>query len=351
MDGLSLAFLEPEWERLELLGRFLFRNRRAREVSREEIHRMDRLQEEVDGARRPGGGWDRLVAEPLSRMEFDVLACALGPVVAPRIGWMYRNLQGDMSRAFPSPELITELFCLDLEGGREVHKALSEDAPLRTGGLIKSPGDGSFSSIEPESWVREKLLGLDRMDKPPPGARRLRVLGDWESLALSGNRQNLLLEFLIWIRHGDMGGDMRRANGGPVALFSGPWTTGKTLAAGFLANELGWPLFKVESEGLCGQSLEDSCHRIDALFDDAGERPMVLLFHDGDGFFSTSPMETDSGPRSLESVRAHLLRRLETHNGPCIVSTEVPERGDSILNGRADMVVAFPSPRNTNTPS
>ena len=71
--------------------------------------------------------------------------------------------------------------------------------------------------------------------------------------------------------------------GGPVALFSGPSGTGKTFASEVIANALGWSLYRVDLGLLVSKYIGETEKNLNALFDAAHAKPIVLLFDEADG--------------------------------------------------------------------
>lgn len=155
-----------------------------------------------------------------------------------------------------------------------------------------------------------------------------------------------LREFLLWLRHretveGQWGG---RMGGGPVALFSGPSGTGKTLAASVIAHELGWPLYRIDLGKLVSKYIGETEKNLNQLFDAAHGRPMVLQFDEADSLFGKRGEVKDARDRYANMEVSHLLARIEEHRGPCILTTNLHEHLDTAFVRRFHVVIGFPRP-------
>jgi len=73
---------------------------------------------------------------------------------------------------------------------------------------------------------------------------------------------------------------------GPASLFIGPSGTGKTFAASVIARELGWPLFRVDLGRLVSKYIGETEKNLNALFDAANDKKMVLYFDEADALFA-----------------------------------------------------------------
>jgi SpoVK/Ycf46/Vps4 family AAA+-type ATPase len=132
--------------------------------------------------------------------------------------------------------------------------------------------------------------------------------------------------------------------GGPVALFAGPSGTGKTMAASVLANALGWPLFRIDLGRLVSKYVGETEENLNRLFDAAHGRPMVLQFDEADALFAKRGEIKEARDRYANMEVSHLLTRIESHRGPCILTTNLRRQMDAAFTRRLQMVVEFPRP-------
>jgi hypothetical protein len=338
--------LNPEWERLQLLGYCLTQTRRGQQIEDRELEQLQVLQEQVVALREEGGIWHHLLEVRLTPLEMDILACVVAPDLEPRLGWMYQNLQLGTTQPYPSRALIQELLALTPEQGEHLYQALSPSAYLRRHRLVRLERDDPYHPLQPESWLTGRLLGRKVECAAPPGSMRVEQKADWNSLVLPDNRLVMLREFLLWVEHrntvvGEWGG---QRVGGPVALFVGPSGTGKTLAASVIANALGWPLFRVDLGRLVSKYIGETEKNLNQLFDAASGQALVLQFDEADALFAKRGEVKEARDRYANMEVSHLLSRIEAHDGPCILTTNLRKQMDSAFTRRFQMVVEFPRP-------
>ncbi|ATB39027.1 ATPase [Cystobacter fuscus] len=340
--------LRAEWERVELLGQCLVRLRAGGPLEDTLLEPLRTAQAGVRrGREEEDSAWKRLRAAALSALEYDVLACVIAPEVEPKVGWLFQQLQpGAAQPSYPSAALLQELLALRHEEGQRLMVALAEDAPLRRLGLIEREEPGAYAAIRPGRGVAARLLGAPEPPLVIPGALRVAGTARWEELILPPSRLELLREFLLWIRHRQVvveqwGG---RAVGGPVALFAGTSGTGKTFAASVLATELGWPLYRVDLGALVSKYIGETEKNLNRLFGAAHGREVILLFDEADSLFGKRGEVREARDRYANLEVSHLLARIEQHEGPCILTTNLKGHLDPAFTRRFQLVVEFPRP-------
>jgi SpoVK/Ycf46/Vps4 family AAA+-type ATPase len=155
-----------------------------------------------------------------------------------------------------------------------------------------------------------------------------------------------LHHFLGWIRQRDrLEHDWgARRYGGPTALFWGASGTGKTFAAAVLANELSWPLYRVDLAAVLSKYIGETERNLNQLFAAAHDQPLVLQFDEADGLFGRRGEITDGRDRYANLEVSHLLARVEVHRGPCILTTNLKSNLDAAFLRRFQTVVSFPRP-------
>lgn len=341
-----LASFEAEWQRLDLLAWCLSRSRQGEAVRDGEITRLKELQARVEALRQPEGAWETLLGFRLAPMEVDILACALGPEMEPRLGWAFQNLQAGTAQPWATRSLIQELLALDASQAEGLRRALEPGAALRRRRLLRIEQDDPYRPITPELWLVARLTGQPLDVPPPPGAVAVDLLASWDELVLPAGRLAMLKEFLLWIEQrdtvvGQWGG---QKVGGPVALFAGPSGTGKTFAAGVIAQALGWRLFRVDLGRLVSKYVGETEENLNRLFDAAHGQPMVLQFDEADALFSKRGEVKEARDRYANMEVSHLLTRIEAHDGPCILTTNLRKQLDAAFTRRFQMVVEFPRP-------
>lgn len=134
----------------------------------------------------------------------------------------------------------------------------------------------------------------------------------------------------------------RRA--GTSALFKGPSGTGKTMAAGAVANQLQLPLFRVNLAGLVSKYIGETEKNLDRLFEAAAGTDVVLFFDEADAIFGKRSEVRDAHDRYANLETAYLLQRLETFSGVAILASNLHQNIDDAFLRRLDAVIEFPAP-------
>jgi hypothetical protein len=228
-----------------------------------------------------------------------------------------------------------------------MYRRLAELSALRAGGLIElSPGEaGPYSPLRPSASARAALLGWDE-PVAPPGSARVATGATWEDLVLPDEQLAVLEEFMAHIRYRrlvaeEWGG---RVGGGPIALFCGAPGTGKTFAAGVIAAELDWPLYRVDLGRLVSKYIGETERNLDRLLDAADGRPIVLQFDEADSLFGRRGEIRDARDRYANLEVSYLLARIERHDGPCVLTTNMRRHLDVAFTRRFGVVLEFPRP-------
>lgn len=346
VPNISGSQLPLEWERIELLGHLLAESRQGRTATAGLLERLQKLQWQVAKNRSEKQGLCEMLNVPLEPLELDVLACCLAPEAEPRLGWLFQTLQPGAPQPYPSPALLQELLVIGSEESSDLYAVLAESASLRKFGLIDLDETDPFHPVRPVPGLTARLLGRPPVNASLPGATLVQTKVGWDDLVLPADRMIMLREFLLWITHKqrvveEWGG---QDCGGPVALFSGPSGTGKTFAAAVLATELGWPLYRVDLGRLVSKYIGETEKNLNRLFDAAHGQSMILQFDEADSLFSKRGEVKEARDRYANMEVSHLLARIESHQGPVILTTNLRKQIDPAFARRFQVVVEFPRP-------
>jgi hypothetical protein len=347
VEAIAPVGIEVEWARIEVLAHCLLRSRAGQQPEPELIAQLQRYQHQVDHVRRSHNNpWHKLPTRGLPDLAIDVLACVFASETQMRIGWLYQELQPANPQPFITPALLHMLLALDDSEIQALQALVGSEGDLKARNLIESDGDGAFAVLRPVKSAVAVLMDWPQAEITPPGAIRVRQRAAWDELVLPADRERMLHEFLLWLRHRDTvvnkwGG---KAIGGPVALFSGPSGTGKTFAATVLATDLGWPLYRVDLARLVSKYIGETEKNIGRLFNAAHGRKMVLQFDEADALMSKRGEIKDARDRYANLEVSYLLARIEDHEGPCILTTNMRNQIDKAFTRRFQMVVEFPRP-------
>lgn len=133
-------------------------------------------------------------------------------------------------------------------------------------------------------------------------------------------------------------------NPGVRALFVGESGTGKTLAASYVATELGAPLYRVDLSAVMNKYIGESEKNLAALLDQAAASDVVLLFDEADSLFGSRTDSKETGERYANMLTNFLLTRIENHTGLVLLTTNNRTRIDQAFTRRIDFIIEFPLP-------
>ena len=131
---------------------------------------------------------------------------------------------------------------------------------------------------------------------------------------------------------------------GVRALLVGPSGTGKTLAAGWLATQLGIPLYRVDLAAVTSKYIGETEKNLAQLLSRAEQSEVVLLFDEADSIFGKRTEVKDSTDRFANAQTNYLLQRIESFDGIAVLTSNSRGRFDEAFTRRLDMIIDFPLP-------
>lgn len=134
------------------------------------------------------------------------------------------------------------------------------------------------------------------------------------------------------------------AGRGLTALFYGASGTGKTMAAGVVANELGLDLYRVDLSQLISKYIGETQKNIGRIFDAAQRGDCVLFFDEADALFARRTDAADAQDRYANAEIAYLLQRTEQYDGIILMATNLLQNFDPAFRRRIDFLVHFTLP-------
>jgi hypothetical protein len=131
---------------------------------------------------------------------------------------------------------------------------------------------------------------------------------------------------------------------GVRALFTGPSGTGKTLAASWLATQLGLPLYRADLASVTSKYIGETEKNLAQLLARAEDAGILLLFDEADSLFGKRTEVKESNDRFANAQTNYLLQRIETFDGVALLTSNSRSRFDPAFCRRLDMIVEFPLP-------
>lgn len=134
-------------------------------------------------------------------------------------------------------------------------------------------------------------------------------------------------------------------NTGVRALLYGESGTGKTLAAVYLAAQLGAPLYRLDLGAVLNKYVGETEKNIHQLLAQAAEEDFILLIDEADALFAKRSDGESGGERFANMLTNYLLARIEQHPGIVLMTTNGLGRIDTAFMRRFDRVIEFQSPQ------
>ncbi len=182
------------------------------------------------------------------------------------------------------------------------------------------------------------------------GASRLVTGYTFDDLVLPAAAERQLRDICAFARaradvYGAWGfGAKSGAGRGITALFYGASGTGKTMAAGVVANELGLELYRVDLSQLISKYIGETQKNIGRIFDAARRSGCVLFFDEADALFARRSDASDAQDRYSNAEIAYLLQRTEQYDGIILLATNLLQNFDEAFRRRIGFMVHFTLP-------
>ena len=232
-------------------------------------------------------------------------------------------------------QLLTSQFHLSTSAIRSVCTAAVGQLTTQTSSFKQTLWDNCRVQARP---------GLDKL------AERIESKLTWDDLILPPLQKQTLEQISAHVRqkarvYENWGFAAKNRRGlGITALFSGPSGTGKTLAAGVIANELNLDLYKIELSSIVSKYIGETEKSLQRIFDAAESGGVILLFDEADSIFGKRSEVKDSKDRYANLEVSYLLQRMESYSGLAILTTNLQNNLDSAFLRRLRFVTQFSFP-------
>lgn len=181
-------------------------------------------------------------------------------------------------------------------------------------------------------------------------ASRVETVTRWEDLVLPEEKLRSVRDIVRYAQHRrqifeDWGFGRKMSYGRALScMFSGPSGTGKTMVAGLVARELGVELFRVDLSAVVSKYIGETEERLDALFTEAGQTGVALLFDEADALFAKRTEVQSSNDRYANLEVNFLLQRLEDFDGVVFLTTNFGTSIDEAFLRRLRFRIEFEAP-------
>jgi hypothetical protein len=172
----------------------------------------------------------------------------------------------------------------------------------------------------------------------------------WDALIVPPHIHRQLRDICTAERHrhtvySTWGFDQRLTSGkGLNVLFAGSSGTGKTMAAGILARELGRDLYRIDLSIVVSKYIGETEKQLSLIFREARSSNAMLLFDEADALFGKRSEVKDAHDRYANVEIAYLLQKMEEYEGIVILATNLRRNMDDAFTRRIHHIVEFPFP-------
>ena len=172
----------------------------------------------------------------------------------------------------------------------------------------------------------------------------------WDDIVLPDDSERQLRELCARVVHREqvlsLWGFARKLSlgRGVAALFAGPPGTGKTMAAGIVAAELGLDLYRIDLSGVVSKWIGETEKNLDRIFAAAEDANSVLFFDEADALFGKRSEVREAHDRYANVEISYLLQKMEEYEGVAILATNRIDNLDEAFLRRIAHVVRFPFP-------
>ena len=269
----------------------------------------------------------------LSFFEVDVLFVALAPELDLRYERLYAYLQDDVTKKWPSIDLVLNLLCPSFDTKLAARQCFMPDAPLFKDQLLHMFSDPSQHQppllgkyLKVDEQIVNYLLGSDALDA--------RLLPYAHHTASQACLEDLLLPVEVKRRLALLLQGQGRTDKGLIFYFQGPYGVGKQTTAEAICRELGLRLLVIDGEHLL--NAEDTAFEtvIRLAAREALLRDAALYW---DGFDAL--LADDKGTR-----RTILVQELESRLGVTFLAGDIAWEPVDALHSTAFVRIEFPRP-------
>ena len=217
----------------------------------------------------------------------------------------------------------------------------------------KTANASLVSPASPEESLCQQLWEACRVQARPQLddlAQRLTPQEVWDDLILPEAPKQALQDIIAQVKQRSQvyhtWGFARKSNRGLgiSALFAGVSGTGKTMAAGVVAQALQLDLYRIDLSSVVSKYIGETEKNLRRVFDAAESGGVVLLFDEADALFGKRGDVKDSHDRYANMEVSYLLQRMESYRGLAIMTTNLKDAIDPAFLRRIRFVVRFPFP-------
>ncbi|MCW3065679.1 MAG: ATPase [Solirubrobacterales bacterium] len=243
-------------------------------------------------------------------------------------------------RALRANDLETSPVALAEVAGRF---ELDEPHIVGAAGVLAARGEAPTAAALVAAARAQSAVPLSR------SARRMPCPHGWPDLVLPEGAVLQLRELCAWVSGrtrvlDEWGFGTAVAPRGVTALFAGGSGTGKTMACGVIAREIGFELYRIDLAQVVSKYIGETEKNLDGIFNAAEGANAVLLFDEAEALFGKRTEVRDAHDRYANIEISYLLSRMEEHRGLTVLATNLARHLDAAFLRRLAFTVHFPFP-------
>lgn len=195
-----------------------------------------------------------------------------------------------------------------------------------------------------------KYLMHNQASEAVNGWERIEVSRCFDDLILPDKQKSQLSDICSFIKQKEQvfeqwGFSQKISYGkGITMLFYGASGTGKTMAAGVMANYLNMQLYRVDLSQLISKYIGETQKNIGRVFDSARGLDCILFFDEADALFARRSDQSDAQDKYSNAEIAYLLQKTESYDGVMILATNLLQNFDEAFRRRIGYMIHFPLP-------
>ncbi len=182
-------------------------------------------------------------------------------------------------------------------------------------------------------------------------AQHITSSANWSSLTLPQDLVAKLQDFCRQAQHSRTPLTLKsKSTKCACALFTGPRSSCKTLAAEVIAHALRSELYRVDLSAVVSKYIGETEKNLRQLFDAAKHSNVILFFDEADALFGERSEVKDSHDRYANMEVSYLLQLMENHKGLLILTSNNKDTLDQALVRRLCSLFEFPLPKSEERP-
>lgn len=181
-------------------------------------------------------------------------------------------------------------------------------------------------------------------------ATRVKSKHTWKDLVLNSKEKEMLKSACAQVKYKHIVYDKWKMKDrilygrGVSMLFAGPPGTGKTMAAGVIANDLGLEIYRVDLSQVVSKYIGETEKNLNSIFNEAKSSNVILFFDETDALFGKRTEVKDSHDKNANVETSFLLQKMEEYEGITIMTTNFLQNIDSAFFRRISYVIHFEFP-------